>query len=149
MAARTTDPYKGFRFTVELGSILVAGFSECTGLSMEAKVFEYKEGGNNSTTLKFPEAATYGNVTLKHGFSQSTDLLDWQLDVVDGLFSINSRASNPNIAIILNDETGTPALRWNLVRALPVKWTGPDMKAGANEIAIETLELAHEGIQKG
>jgi phage tail-like protein len=149
MAARANDPYANFRFVVELGSIQVAGFSECTGLSMETKVFEYKEGGNNSTTLKFPEAATYGNVTLKHGFTQSTDLIDWHLDVINGVFSINARASNPNIAIILNDETGAEALRWNLVRALPVKWVGPDLKAAANEVAIETLELAHEGIQKG
>lgn len=149
MAARSTDPYAGFRFVVELGSIQVAGFSECTGLSAENKVFEYKEGGNNSTTLKFPDTSTYNNVTLKHGISQATDLFDWQQDVANGQFSINARSSNPNIAIILNDESGAPALRWNLVRAFPVKWVGPDMKATGNEIAIESLELAHEGIQKG
>ncbi len=149
MAARTDDPFGAFRFVVELGSVQVAGFAECTGLSMETKVFEYKEGGNNATTLKFPEASAYGNVTLKRGITNSTELIDWHLDVINGQFGVNVRASNPNIAIVLNDDTGSAARRWNLIRAFPVKWVGPDLKASGNEVAIETLELAHEGIQKG
>ena len=149
MAARSNDPYGAFRFVVELGSVQVAGFAECTGLNMETKVFEYKEGGNNGTTLKFPEASTYGNVTLKRGMTQSTDLLDWHLDVINGQFHTNPRAAKANIAIVLNDEAGNAAWRWNLLRAFPVKWVGPELKASGNEVAIETLELAHEGIQKG
>ncbi len=149
MAARTDDPFGAFRFVVELGSVQVAGFAECTGLSMETKVFEYKEGGNNATTLKFPEASAYGNVTLKRGITNSTELIDWHLDVINGQFGVNVRASNPNIAIVLNDDAGSAARRWNLIRAFPVKWVGPDLKASGNEVAIETLELAHEGIQKG
>ena len=149
MAARSNDPYGAFRFVVELGSVQVAGFAECTGLNMETKVFEYKEGGNNGTTLKFPEASTYGNVTLKRGMTQSTDLLDWHLDVINGQFNTNARAAKANIAIVLNDEAGNAAWRWNLLQAFPVKWVGPELKASGNEVAIETLELAHEGIQKG
>jgi phage tail-like protein len=149
MPRRDTDPYGNFRFTLELGNIRVAGFSECAGLQMETKVFEYKEGGRNETTLKFPESTAFGNITLKRGMTRSNDLIDWQLDVVNGAFEKNPRSQNPNVAIVLRDEKGTEVKRWNLIRALPVKWLGPDMKAMASEVAIETLEIAHEGIQRG
>lgn len=151
MPRRDTDPYPSFRFALELNDVLVAGFAECTGLQMEMKVFEYKEGGRNETTLKFPENTTYGNITLKRGVTKSTELIDWQLDAVQGAFSKNTRSNNSNIAILLLEETaGEPqvAQRWNLIRALPVKWVGPDFKATGNEVAIETLEIAHEGIEK-
>jgi phage tail-like protein len=149
MARRNNDPFASFRFKLEIDSIQVAGFSEVTGLNMETKVMEYKEGGNNATTLKFPEATTFGNVTLKRGVSQSNDLFDWQRDVATGQFKKNPRANSPNVAIVLMDEAGTSEVkRWNLVRALPVKWVGPDLKANASETGIEALELAHEGIQR-
>jgi phage tail-like protein len=149
MPRRLGDPYTNFRFILELGNVLAAGFAECTGLQMETKVFEYKEGGRNETTLKFPEATIYGNITLKRGITQSNELINWQLDVVNGEFSKNSRKNSVNIAIILMDEKGMPIKWWNLIRAFPVKWVGPDLKASGNEIAIEALEIAHEGIVKG
>jgi len=149
MPRRDNDPYGNFRFALELGNIQVAGFAECTGLQMETKVFEYKEGGRNETTLKFPEAATYGNITLKRGITQSNELIDWQLDVINGVFSQNARTTNLNVAIIFMDEKGTEVKRWNLISPFPVKWVGPDLKASGNEVAIETLEIAHEGIVRG
>ena len=147
MARREQDPFGNFRFKLELSDVHVAGFAECTGLNIETKVLEYKEGGNNATTLKFPEPSTYGNVTLKRGVTNSNDLLSWQLDVVSGTFSKNRRAGNQKIAIVLMNEKGEDVRRWNLIRAFPVKWVGPDLKASASEVAIETHELAHEGIQ--
>jgi phage tail-like protein len=147
MSRRDQDPIGNFRFSLELNQVKVAGFAECTGLQMETKVFEYKEGGNNLTSLKFPEATSYGNITLKRGISSSNELLEWQLDVANGKFSKNARASNPNVAIILNNEKGNPVKRWNLIRPFPVKWVAPDLKAAGSEVAIETIEIAHEGIE--
>ncbi len=149
MPRRLLDPFGNYRFVIELGSVLAAGFAECTGLQMETKVFEYKEGGRNETALKFPETTTYGNITLKRGITFSDELIKWQLDVVNGKFSINPREkSQPrSISIILMDEKRIPVKRWTLKRAFPVKWVGPDLKASSSEVAIETLELAHEGIQ--
>ncbi len=147
MPRRANDPVGNFRFSLELDQVQVAGFAECSGLTLETKVLEYKEGGNNSTTLKFPETSSYGNITLKRGVSNSNDLMNWQLDVAEGNFSINKRSSNPNVAIILQDEKGEAVRRWNLVRPFPVKWVGPDFKASGNEVAIETLEIAHEGLE--
>jgi phage tail-like protein len=150
MPRRDNDPYGNFRFVVELGSVQVAGFAECAGLQIETKVFEYQEGGRNDTTLKFPEITTYSNIMLKRGITTSNALIDWQLDVVQGTFGTNARAQNTQpFAIVLMDEQGGAVKRWNLIRAFPVKWIGPNLTATGNEVAIETLELAHEGIEKG
>ena len=146
---READPFGNFRFVLELGSIQIAGFAECSGLQMESKVFEYVEGGRNETTLKFPDTATHGNVTLKRGITQSSELTAWQLDVLEGTFSKNPRGQDPVISIVLRDEEGNDVKRWSLKRAFPVKWIGPDLKAASSEVAVETLELAHEGIQTG
>lgn len=156
MARRPTDPYGNFRFRLEIDSIQVAGFSECTGLQMETKVFEYKEGGRNDTTLKFPEHTSYGNLTLKRGVTQADDYLrKWQRDIATSEFKMNSRSESTNranaktVAILLLDQrdNNTVVRRWSLVAALPVKWVGPDLKASSSEVAIESLEIAHEGIE--
>jgi phage tail-like protein len=146
MPRRDIDPYGNFRFVLEIENITAGGFSECAGLQMEVKAFEYKEGGNNKTTLKFPEHASYGNVTLKRGVTLSIELIDWQLQISQAGLK-DRHAVRRNLAIILRDEAGRDVRRWNLIRAFPVKWTGPDLKANASEIAIESLEIAHEGIQ--
>ena len=156
MARRQGDPYGSFRFRLEIDSVQVAGFSECTGLQMETKLFEYKEGGRNDTTLKFPEHTSYGNLTLKRGITQADDYLrKWQRDIATSQFKENPRSESTNrtnkktVAILLLDEQDNDKVvrRWNLVAALPVKWVGPDFKASASEVAIETLEIAHEGIE--
>lgn len=156
---RENDPIGTFRFVLELGSIQVAGFSECTGLQLETKVFEYKEGGRNSHSLKFPETGSVGNITLKRGITSgahSDALYRWHMDVMTGSFEYND---NPNLrpfnpaddidepcAVVLKDDDGVEIKRWNLYRPFPVKWTGPEFKAASGELAIETLELACEGI---
>jgi phage tail-like protein len=157
---RLNDPVGNFRFVLELGFLQAAGFSECTGLQLETKVFEYREGGRNSHMLKFPEAGSVGNITLKRGVTSGpgSDLLyRWHRDVMSGMFSgtdnPNRRPGDPNqdidnkVAVVLLDEAGRPVKRWQLFRPFPVKWTGPEFKAGASEAAIEVLELACEGIE--
>jgi phage tail-like protein len=154
MARRQKDPFLSYRFNLEIEGIQVAGFAECTGLQMETKVFEYKEGGRNQTTLKFPEHSSYGNITLKRGITQADDyLINWQQDIVAGEFKVNKRQpttlrqNDKTVAIVLMNEKGEAVKRWNLIAAWPVKWVGPDLKATGNEVAIETLEITHEGIQ--
>jgi phage tail-like protein len=146
MPRRFTDPYASFNFLLEIDGVTSGGFSECSGLQMEVKTFDYKEGGNNKTTLKFPEHASYGNITLKRGVTTSNELISWQLEVNDDISG--SRSIRRAVTIILQDEIGAEAKRWELTGAFPVKWTGPDFKANASEIAIESLEIAHEGIQE-
>jgi phage tail-like protein len=157
---RPLDPVCTFRFILELGFLQAAGFSECTGLQLETKVYEYREGGRNSHALKFPDVGSVANVTLKRGVRSgpaSDALYQWQRDVMSGAFdattNLNRRPADPNqdidnkVAVVLLDEMGRPLKRWQLVRPFPVKWTGPDLKAAASDVAIEVLELACEGIE--
>jgi phage tail-like protein len=157
---RPADPFPSFRFVLELGSIQVAGFQDCTGLQIEAKAFEYPEGGRNSTLLKFPDRGAVSNITLKRGVTSGAGadaLFRWTRDVANGSFS---PTDNPNrrpadsdrdidkrIGVVLLDDGGKEVKRWVLFRAFPVKWTGPELKAEASGVAIETLELAHEGLE--
>ena len=162
MPRRPMDPNPAFRFVLELGFLEVAGFSECTGLQLETSVFEYAEGGRNSHMLQFPERGAVGNITLKRGMvsgSGADALFNWHQDVMQGAFSEsnnpNRRPGDPDsdidrqVAIVLQDESGNEVLRWRLRRPLPVKWVGPDLKGSVSELAVETLELACEGVELG
>jgi len=162
MARRDNDPILGYRFVLELGFVQVAGFSECTGLSLETKFMEYREGGRNAGPLKFPEVGAVNNITLKRGLVPGANidaLLNWHLDVMRGTFdgnkNPNRRKASPDedidkrCAIVLLDEGGNEIKRWNLVRAFPAKWTGPDLKGMTSDVAMETLELAYEALELG
>jgi phage tail-like protein len=157
---RANDPVGNFRFVLELGFLQAAGFSECSGPQLETKVLEYREGGRNSHALKFPDAGSVGTITLKRGMTSGpgSDLLyRWQRDVMSGTFdptdNPNRRPSDPDqdidnkVAIVLLDEMGRAMKRWQLFRPFPVKWSGPELKAGTSDVAIEVLELACEGIE--
>ncbi len=157
---RPTDPVASYRFVLELGFLEAGSFNECTGLMAETKMVEYREGGRNSSVLKFPELGNVSNVTLKRGVlaDQAADVLfRWHEDVMNGTFDSganpNRRPSDPDedidnrIAIVLQDDAGNEVKRWRLFRAFPVKWVGPDLKAMASEVAVETLELACEGLE--
>lgn len=162
MPRRQADPVGAFRFVLELGYLEVAGFSECSGLQLETSVFEYAEGGRNSHKLQFPERGSVGKITLKRGIvsgSGAETLFNWHQDVLQGLFSADNNPNrrpadsdtdiNRRIAIMLQDESGNVVHRWRLRRAFPVKWVGPDLKGATNELAMECLELACEGIEIG
>ena len=145
-APRPGDPYRQFRFVLELNALNVAGFSECTGLNIAVKTSTYHEGGRNDSTLIFPEMTSHGNITLKKGLTASNELLSWQMDVAKGEFEINPRSEVNQIAIVLQDANSKTVKRWELNRVLPVKWVGPDLKATTSEIAVESLELAYESL---
>jgi len=119
----------------------VASFSECSGLESSLEVFEYKEGGLNDYVHKFPTRISHANVTLKRGvvFIQN-DLWNWHSDFVQG------KGKRKDGLIVLLNESGKPAKVWKFLRGLPMKWTGPTLNAGQSNVAIETLEIAHEGL---
>ena len=136
------DPYKNFKFLVEIEGITQAGFSECSGFGSEVEVIEYREGGDKVTAArKLPGRAKYPNITLKWGVTDSRELYDWHRAVLQGQIQRKSGV------IILLDDEGNPSVRWAFFEAWPSKWEGPDLCAKGNDVAIETLVITCERVE--
>lgn len=138
------DPYKGFRFLVEIDGIVQAGFSEVTIPDSAQDPIEYREGSDLPTVRKVPGLVKYGNLILKWGTTDSLELYEWRKMVENGELT----TARKNIAIIVLNELGEPSARWEFREAWATKYDAPDLKASGNEIAIETLEVAHEGMKR-
>lgn len=136
------DPYMAFNFLVEIEGLLVGGFSEVSGLESSVKVEEYQEGGLNNYTHKLPGPATNPNLTLSHGLTNVDSLWNWHYDVTQGIIE------RKNGTIMLLDRQGIPAMWWDFRQAYPVKWVGPKFNASGGDVAVEQIELAHQGLVK-
>jgi phage tail-like protein len=133
------DPLAAFNFRVEIDGSAVAGFTECSGLESETDVIQYREGGDARIRL-IPGQTTYSAITLKRGFVVDRSLWEWRQQVVTG------QAFRRNVSIVLMNEARQEVARWNLADAWPSKWHGPDLNGRASDVAIETLEIVHEGL---
>ncbi len=138
------DPYGAHYFALELNGIEIAHFMEFSGIKTSSTVFEIEEGGVNGYTHKRPGQSKWENLVLKYASSASTQLLEFR-DAFN-LDQFESRPTNSG-AVIMYDNQGNEVRRYSFKRAWPVSWEGPSLNAGSSELAIETLELAHEGIE--
>lgn len=138
--AERSDPFLGRHFFIEIEGINCAGFSECSGLEITTETFEFKEGGLNSYTHRLPVRTSFGNITLKRGLTDTTELWEWYLDVVRG------DVQRKNLSIVQYDSRQQEIKRWDLKAAYPVKWGGPKLNADDKTVSIETLEIAHHGL---
>jgi phage tail-like protein len=153
-----SDPIKSYNFLISLldtssslalaksitlsaiMDVALGGFSECSGLEMALDVEEYKEGGRNGEILKFPTRVKWSNITLKKGVGAGTDLWDWLYGFVQG------QGKRRDGIIVLQNDLHIPNNIWYFRRGLPVKYTGPTMNATQSNVAIESIEISHEGI---
>lgn len=139
--AERRDPFQNFHFFVEIEGITCAGFSECSGLEISTETFEYKEGGLNTYTHKLPVRTSFGNITLKRGLTDTTELWDWYMEVVRG------QVERKSLSIVQYNSKQEEIKRWDLKGAYPTKWAGPSFSlTGKNPVSIETLEIAHLGL---
>ncbi len=137
------DPYLGFQFLVEIHGLVAGGFTEVSGLKVELEVKDYREGGRNEYVHKLPGPARYpSNLVLKHGLTDADGLWRWHYKATRG------DVERKNGSIILLDGGGREVWRWNFFGAYPVRWIGPELRAGTAEVAVETLELAHRGLKQ-
>jgi phage tail-like protein len=140
--AARSDPYTRFNFRVELDGIVAGAFSEVSGLDSVTDVIEYRTGDSKTTSsVKLPGLTKYPNIVLKRGITRDLSLWQWRKTVVDG------QTERRNGAIILLDESRNEVLRWMFRNGWPAKWEGPDLNAESSEVAIETIEIAHEGLE--
>jgi len=141
MPAQSQYPLPVFHFRVEWGGTRI-GFSEVTGLTQEVQAIEYRDGSfPEYSSIKMPGLRKYGNITLKRGVIKAdNDFFKWLSTVK--LNTVERR----DLTISLLNENHEPVMVWKAQNAFPVKVEGPQLKAAGNEVAIESIELAHEGL---
>jgi len=152
-----TEPVGGWNFAVSLvdaagavgtvvsvamgGRPIQAGFSECAGLETSMAIEEYKEGGRNDTVLRFPGRIQWAPLRLRRGVAVGNDLWAWYQGFLEG------RGKRKDGVVTLLNDAGDPVRAWRFLRGLPSKWTGPMLNATQSTVAIEELEIAHEGLR--
>lgn len=135
-------PHGRFRYKVEIDGLTAGGFSEVTGFDASIDVIEYREGDQVQTPLKLPGLKKYSNITLKQGLMDSDVLYKWMAAGFEG------DVERKTITITLLDITGKDAASWQVINAWPMKYTAPEFNATSSEVAIEQLEIAHEGMTR-
>ena len=147
MATQRNNPYGAFNFLVSLGTgdeaSVIAGFSDVSGIGTEVNYSEYRNGNDMVNTVrKIANTFKQEDVTLKRGLIGSTDLFQWIKDVREG------GDGRRTVTITVLDEARKPVAAFKLANAQPKKWVGPTLAAkGGGEVAMEELQLVHEGVE--
>lgn len=136
--------YRAFQFLVEIDGVSNARFQEVGGVDATTDVIEYREGGDALGTRKLPGQTKHSNLSLKRGYTDDTQLFTWYEDVMTG----RTERIRRNVSIVQLDMAGKEIFRWNLFQAFPVKYTAPGFNAKTNDLAIETLEIAYERLER-
>jgi phage tail-like protein len=138
----TTYPLPKFHFQVKWDPGTRIGFTEVTGLDKQVEAIEYREGSSKDySKIKMPGLHKFSNLTLKRGtVAKDTEFFDWINEI-----NLN-KVTRRDIIISLLDEKHEPIMTWKALSAFPIKVQASDLKADGNEVAIETVEIAHEGL---
>lgn len=135
------DPYRGYNFVLEIDNVPKGAFSEVGGLTAEGDSVDYREGTDvQSNVRKLMGMRKYTNLTLKRGYTQDKALWLWYTNVMNGI------PDRRNVTIVLMNEKREPVLRWHAENAWVNKIEGPALKASSNDVAMESVELIHEGL---
>jgi len=144
MATAQIDPYRNSRFRLEIDSTIQAGFSECTGFDATTDAVDYREGTDPTTLRKLPGLTKYGNITLKWGLTDNKAIWEWRKQVIDGKI----KDARKTISVIILDDEGNEKVRWSFENAWPSKYDPADLNAKGSDVAIETLEIIHQGMTR-
>ena len=134
------DGVANCRFYVKIDGMTTAVFTEMSGLQVETVVTEYEEGGNNGFVHRLPGRTKVSNLTLKRGIVDSNEFFNWYSEILQGKLKYR------HVDVLVYDAEGKELAKWSFANAFPVKWIGPQLAADGKNAAIETLELAHEGL---
>jgi phage tail-like protein len=138
-----TDIYRAYNFVLDLGNGESGYFTEVSGLSVFVEAIEARGGGDGPVARQLAGRVSYGPVLLKWGLTNSTELWNWLMTAVNG------KVERKNVSIVLKSNDGqTETTRWNLTNAWLKEWRGAHLNALGQEVAIETLTLVHEGIER-
>lgn len=136
------DPYRAYNYSLNLGGKGDSFFTECSGLGVKVEAIPYREGGAGHVTRYVPGRVQYEPVILRYGVTDSQVLWEWLVASVEG------RVERENISILMLHSEGTPGFQWNLIRAWPSAWQAAPLDALSQEVAIESLTLSYEELQR-
>lgn len=136
------DPYSAYNFLVEIDGITAGGFTDVSGLTIETTIDRRMFGGENDIEYKFIIGTKYTDLTLKHGLTDFDLLWEWYSEVING------KITRKNGTIQLRNHSAHIVMRWDFLRAFPIKWEGPTFNASSNTVAAETLVLTYEELKK-
>jgi phage tail-like protein len=143
MPTTNADPYRAYNFKLVIQGVTEGHFTRVEGLEAKVEAIKYREGGSNQVVRRIPGRVEYGDVTLWYGLTTSRDLWEWFLTAVRG------QVERKNISILMLDPDGvTEVMRWNLVNAWPSQWKGATLDALSHEIAIESLTLVFDSLER-
>lgn len=137
------DPYRAYNFKLVIQGVTEGHFTSCTGLGVKVQVIKYREGRTNQVVHCIPGQVDYADITLRYGLTSSHEVWDWLLASVAG------KVERKNVSILMLDSSGvSEVMRWDLINAWPAEWRGAGLDALSREVAIETLTLVYETLQR-
>jgi phage tail-like protein len=137
------DPYRAYNFKLLIEGVTEGHFTQCTGLGGRVEAIKYREAGNSQVVRRIPGYVEYDDVVLHYGLTNSRELWDWFMTAVQG------NVERKNVSILILDSDGvTEVMRWDLLNAWPKAWEGAVLDALTHEIAIESLTLVFESMQR-
>lgn len=137
------DPYRAYNFKLVVQGVTEGHFTSCTGLGVKVQVIKYREGGTSQVVHCIPGQVDYADITLRYGLTSSREVWDWLLASVAG------KVERKNVSILMLDSAGErEVMRWDLINAWPAEWHGAGLDALSHEVAIETLTLVYETLQR-
>lgn len=138
-----TEPYRAYQFLLNIEGESDIYFTECRGLGAKIQTIKYREGGTNQIVHTLPGQVEYGEVTLLYGLTNSRGLWDWFMSALQG------RVTRKHVSIIMLDKSGSQeVMRWSLIDAWPAQWRGATLDALNGEIAIESLVLVYDSLER-
>lgn len=137
-----SNPFMSYNFYVEVGGIVVGGFTSVEGLQSKVEVKTVRQGGVNDLEYKLPGQVSYVDLVFKAGITSLDPMWLWYQS------SLTGKVKRQNGSIYLLDDLGEPTVSWNFYNAWPIEWQGPSLDAGQNLVASQSFTLAHEGIKK-
>lgn len=142
------DVYRNMKFEVEIDGFVRAGFTKVSGLKESTESIDYREGGDNESPDKLPGQTTFDDITLERGMSTDSDFINWRkliFNVDEGEGNQGDDNFRKTVVIYLKNKAGQRVKKWTVQRAWPKENGDPDLDATGNDVAIETMVLAHRG----
>lgn len=138
-----TDPLRSYNFKLIVEGVTEGHFTECSPLGVRVDTIAYREGGSHQIVRQLPGQTNYSELTLRYGLTESRDLFDWIMETAAG------RVRRQNVSVLILDTDGaSERVRWNLLSAWPREWRGAPLDALQSQVAIESLTLVYESLER-